>query len=142
MFSSGGSLRGCVVLIKITPMKTITFSALLLLATISFSSFIVSQKEGITKVSGIETFRVHRQGKEISLTWSASGSPVSFKVERSEDGEFFSPIHTAQNNGARTYKFNDGSFFPGTIYYRIVCIYADGSEDCSAVQSIRVMQRG
>lgn len=123
-------------------MKTITFSALLLLATISFSSFVVSQKENITKVTGIETFRVHRQGKEISLTWSASGSPVSFKVQRSEDGEFFNTIHEAGNNGARQYKFNDGSFFPGTIYYRIVCIEADGSEECSAVQSIRIVQRG
>jgi hypothetical protein len=123
-------------------MKTITFSALLLLATISFSSFVVSQNETTKKVAGIETLRIHRQGKEISLTWSASGSPVSFRVERSEDGEFFNTIHTAEHNGARNYKFNDGSFFPGTIFYRVVCVHADGSEECSAVQSIRILQRG
>jgi hypothetical protein len=124
-------------------MKTITLSALLLLATISFSSFVVSNNtNSVSKVTGIETFRVHRQGKEISLTWSASGSAAGFRVERSEDGEFFSPIYSTENNGARNYKYKDGSFFPGTLHYRIVCVNTDGSEECSAVQVIRIMQRG
>ncbi len=124
-------------------MKTITLSALLLLATISFSSFVVSnQTNGVSKVSGIETFRVHRQGKEISLTWSASSNAASFRVERSEDGEFFNSIYSTPGTGARSYKFNDGGFFPGMIYYRIVCLNTDGTEECSAVQSIKIMQRG
>ena len=124
-------------------MKTITLPALLLLATISFSSFISSNPtDCASKLNGIETFRVHRQGKQISLTWSASGSATMFKVERSEDGEFFEPIYTASSNGSRSYQYKDASFFPGTIHYRIVSIYADGSEECSAVQVIRLMQRG
>ena len=122
-------------------MKTITFSALLLLATISFSSFVASNStSSVNKVSNIETFRVHRQGKEISLTWS--GSAASFRVERSEDGEFFETIYSTENNGARNFKYKDGTFFPGTIHYRIVCQNSDGSEECSAVQVIRITQRG
>lgn len=124
-------------------MKTITFSALLLLATISFSSFVGYDNVGsASKVSGIETFRIHRQGKEISLTWSASGSAAMFRVERSEDGEFFEPIYSTEFNGARAYKYRDGSFFPGTIHYRIVCINTDGSEEYSVVEVIRITQRG
>lgn len=124
-------------------MKTITFSALLLLATISFSSFQeTAPTTAVSKVFGIETFRIHRQGKEISLTWSASGSAAMFRVERSEDGDFFETIYATENNGARTYKYKDGSFFPGTIYYRIVCVNADGSEECSAVEVIKILQRG
>lgn len=124
-------------------MKTITFSALMLLAIIAFSSFVApNNTSSVSKVSGIETFRVHRQGKEISLTWSASGAAVMFKVERSEDGEFFDSIYSTENNGSRVYKYKDGSFFPGTIHYRIVCVYADGSEECSAVQVIKITQRG
>lgn len=124
-------------------MKTIIVPALLLLLTISFSSFgISSHGNHVDKVNGIETFRVHRQGKEVSLTWSASGSAVKFRVERSEDGEFFESIYSTENNGARNFKYNDAGFFPGTIHYRIVCINADGSEECSAVQAIRIMLRG
>ncbi|HVG13649.1 MAG TPA: hypothetical protein VM935_01775 [Chitinophagaceae bacterium] len=123
-------------------MKMITLSALLLLATISFSSFIVSQKANKNKPAGVEAFGVHRQGKEISLIWSAPASSVSFKIERSEDGEFFNPIHTARSNGAKSYKFSDATFFTGNNYYRIVYINADGSEQRSAVQSIRIEQRG
>jgi hypothetical protein len=119
-------------------MKMITLSALLLLATISFSSFIVSQKANNNKPAGFGAFEVHRQGKEISLTWSAPASSVSFKVERSEDGEFFNLIHSARSNGSKNYRFNDGSFFTGTHYYRIVYIGADGSEKRSAIQHIDI----
>jgi hypothetical protein len=124
-------------------MKTITFSALLLLATISFSSFEVpSLTNSVSKVTGIDNFRVHRQGRDISLTWSCSGPAQTFVVERSEDGEFFDPIHSTDNIGARSYKHLDGTYFPGTIYYRIACVYADGTKHYSAVRAIKILQRG
>jgi hypothetical protein len=123
-------------------MKTITFSALLLLATISFSSFVLSSNVKPASVKTVDSFRIHRQGKEIALIWSASGAADHFKVERSEDGEFFNTIDNVGANGARSYKYNDGSYFPGMIYYRITCVNSDGSEECSAVQSIRIVQRG
>ena len=125
-------------------MKTITLSALLLVATISLSSFVISNKETKATVStskGPGILRLHRQGSAISLTWSSDDHAASFKVERG-DGEFFETLTTVENTGARSNKFKDSDFFPGTIFYRIVCVDAEGNELCTHTEVIKITQRG
>jgi hypothetical protein len=125
-------------------MKTITLSALLLVMTISLSSFVLSNNETKATVStskGPGVLRVHRQGAAISLTWSDDAHAASFKVERG-DGEFFETLTTVENTGARSNSYRDSDYFPGTIYYRIVCVDADGNELCSHTDVIKITKRG
>ena len=125
-------------------MKTITLSALLLVMTISFSSFVISNKEAKATVStskGPGVLRVHRQGAAISLTWSDDAHAASFKVQRG-DGDFFETLTTVENTGARSNKYKDSDYFPGTIYYRIVCVDADDNELCTHTDVIKITQRG
>jgi hypothetical protein len=125
-------------------MKTITLSALLLVMTISLSSFVLSNNETKATVStskGPGVLRVHRQGAAISLTWSDDAHAASFKVERG-DGEFFETLTTVANEGARSNSYKDSDYFPGTIYYRIVCVDADGNELCNHTDVIKITKRG
>ena len=125
-------------------MKTITLSALLLVMTISLSSFVISNKEAKSTVStskGPGVLRVHRQGTAISLTWSDDAHAASFKVQRG-DGDFFETLTTVENTGARSNKYKDSDYFPGTIYYRIVCVDADGNDLCTHTDVIKITQRG
>ena len=125
-------------------MKTITLSALLLVVTISLSSFVISNKvvNGTTVAAkGPGFLRIHRQGAAINLTWSNASNAVAYRLERG-DGEFFEEITTVENAGARSNSYKDFDYFPGTIYYRVVCINADGSEECSNTEVIKITKRG
>jgi hypothetical protein len=125
-------------------MKTITLSALLLVMTISLSSFVLSNNETKATVStskGPGVLRVHRQGAAISLNWSDDAHAASFKVERG-DGEIFEQLDEVPNTGARSYQYKDSDYFPGTIYYRIVCVDADGNELCNHTDVIKITKRG
>ena len=125
-------------------MKTITLSALLLVMTISLSSFVLSNNETKATVStskGPGVLRVHRQGAAISLTWSDDAHAASFKVQRG-DGDFYETLTTVENEGARSYHYKDSDYFPGTIYYRIVCVDADGNELCTHTDVINITKRG
>jgi hypothetical protein len=125
-------------------MKTMTLSALLLVITISLSSFVVSNKEAKATVStskGPGPLRVHRQGAAISLTWSDHAHAAAFEVQRG-DGDFFETLITVPNTGARSNKYKDSEYFPGTIHYRVVCIDADENELCTHTDVIKITQRG
>ena len=125
-------------------MKTITLSALLLVMTISLSSFVISNQEAKSTVStskGPGVLRVHRQGAAISLTWSDDAHAASFKVQRG-DGDFFETLTTVENTGARSNSFKDSDYFPGTLYYRVVCVDADENVLCTLTDVITVTKRG
>jgi hypothetical protein len=126
-------------------MKTMTLSAVLLVLTISLSSFVLSNKETkattVSASKGPGPLRIHRKGAAISLTWSDDAHAASFKVQRG-DGEFFENLDEIPNTGARSYKYEDHTAFPGTNYYRIVCVDADGNELCTYTDVIKITQRG
>ena len=126
-------------------MKTITLSALLLVMTISLSSFVISNQEAKSTVStskGPGVLRVHRQGAAISLTWAADNAhAASFKVQRG-DGDFFETLTTVENTGERSNKYKDSDYFPGTLYYRVVCVDADENVLCTHTDVITVTKRG
>jgi hypothetical protein len=127
-------------------MKTITFSTLLLVIVIATSSFVISNQH-ITKEASAQgkpgnTLRIHRQGKGIALAWGASGRASEFMIQRSGDGgEFFDDVAIVPCTGASNYKYIDYEFFPGDIAYRVITILSDGSQEVSAVASIRYVQR-
>lgn len=123
-------------------MKTVTLSALLLVVTISLSSFVLSSQASNETASakGPGVLRVHRQGSAISLTWADDSHAAAFKVERG-DGEFFEELTTVENTGARRYNYKDSNYFPGTIYYRVVCVDGSGNELCSHMDVIKITQR-
>ena len=77
----------------------------------------------------------------ISLTWSDDAHAASFKVQRG-DGEFFETLGTVENTGARSNKFKDSDYFPGTLYYRVICVDADDNELCTHTDVITVTKRG
>lgn len=125
-------------------MKTITLSALLLVATISLSSFIISNKETNSTTAaakGPGMLRVHRQGSAISLTWSNSANAVEYRIERSNDGQYFDIVDELPNNGNRSTNYKDASFFPGVLHYRVISISADGTEEPSNTAVINFRQR-
>lgn len=125
-------------------MKTITLSALLLVITISLSSFVLSNKETKTKeavTKGPGVLRVHRQGASISINWANNANAAAFQVDRG-DGEFFETLTTVENTGARSNNYKDSDYFPGTIYYRIVCLDAEGNSLCEHTDVIKITKRG
>jgi hypothetical protein len=125
-------------------MKTVTLSALLLVVTISLSSFVLSSKDTngtVATAKGPGMLRAHRQGAAISLTWSNSANAVEYKIERSNDGLFFDFVDQVPNSGKRSNNYKDTNFFPGTLYYRVICINEDGSEECSNIEVLNVRQR-
>ena len=90
-------------------------------------------------------FRIHHQSKKYVVLNQGITSPAgvsSFRVERSYDGEFYDVISEPACNSSTRFSWKDEGIFPGTIYYRIGCVMNDGSCHYSAIETIRVVQRG
>lgn len=126
-------------------MKTF-LSYIAVAALIITSSFTVNQQKQLNQrtTSCFSHFNAHRAGKaNIELTWAVSSPDVvQFSVERSYDGDFFENISSANFNGSASYRFKDVGVYPGVIYYRITAVKADGSTECSSVESVRIVQHG
>ena len=126
-------------------MKTF-LSYIAVVALIITSSFTVNQQKQLNQrtTSCFSHFNAHRAGKaSIELTWAVSSPDVvQFSVERSYDGDFFENLSTPAFNGSASYKYKDVGVYPGVIYYRITAIKADGSSECSSVESVRIVQHG
>ena len=126
-------------------MKTL-ISYSVIAALILMSSFTLHEQNELNKKNSQECFntlRIHRQAKNVVTTWSVNTNDViMFHVERSYDGEFFEDAGTVDYNGNSNYKYKDLNVFPGLIYYRIKAVKTDGTTENSAVESIRIMQRG
>ena len=125
-------------------MKTFISYAFVALFFIGFaSSFSTAAKFESTvlckKTTGFDYFRAHRQANGAALSWSAPDA-VAFKIERSYDGEFFDEVATVEASAA-AHKFNDKDVFPGTIYYRVGAVKADGSVEYSDVATVRIVKR-
>jgi hypothetical protein len=91
------------------------------------------------KTTGFDYFRAHRQANGVALSWSAADA-VAYKIERSYDSEFFDEVATVAAGGAAALKFNDENVFPGTIFYRVGAVKADGSIEYSAIESVRIVK--
>lgn len=86
--------------------------------------------------------RAHRQGSAVALSWSSAAQGVDhFRIERSYDGEFFDFVSNAPALSG-TSRFKDVEVFPGTIYYRVIAVDANGSETSSPIVAVRLVRRG
>ena len=123
-------------------MKTL-ISYVALAALILTSSFTIDTQQKLNQqLPCFNYLRAHRQAKNVAMTWGINSSDVvQFAVERSYDGDFYDNVGTVNQNGSRSYKFTDLSVFPGTIYYRITAVKADGTTECSPIVSVRIVQR-
>jgi hypothetical protein len=128
-------------------MKTL-LSYLAVAALIIASSFTVNQQHQLNQRqapgSCFGRFNAHRAGKaNIELSWNiTSGEIAQFVVERSYDGEFFDEVNSVNFNGSSAYKYKDNGVYPGMIYYRITAVKADGTTECSPVETVRIVQHG
>ncbi len=95
-------------------------------------------------VQGFGYFRIHRQASDVSLNWGISdpSSVVSFRIERSFDGDWFFEIDEVNcSPGNATYKYRDTGAFPGYLYYRVIAHLADGTTINSDVEMIRIVSK-
>ena len=119
--------------------------------TIAFLSFIMLTTSAVAtqlptstptaSTSCFKSFRIHRQGNGVALTWEPATQVQQFLIERSYDGEFFETVTGVGCNGTSIHRFIDENVFPGYIHYRITAVNADGSSEASPVQMIRIVQR-
>ena len=128
-------------------MKTLISLAFLSMIAITTSAVgtteSTSQLSSVTVTNGFKFFRAHRQGPGVALSWANMASDVvSFKVERSYDGEYFDVVSEAGCNGNAMHKFADNDVFPGIVYYRIIAVKANGAEEISTIESVRIVRRG
>ena len=132
-------------------MKTISaiFFMLLVASVVGNSTSANTSKNQIAQVfPGASSFNfgklnAHRQGKGIALAWNmVNNTGIScFVIERSYDGEWFEEVGQVSCEATNRYKFHDGSVYPGYLYYRIIAIMEDGTEDVSATEVVRIVSR-
>ena len=89
-------------------------------------------------------FRAHRQGSGVTLNWgmSSMADVDYFRIERSDNGEFFNYFLELPNNGSNRQSWRDGSVFPGYNHYRVVYVMNDGTEIYTETKTVRIVQHG
>lgn len=89
------------------------------------------------------SINVHRSTRYgVSINWTTASPEIAgFIIERSYDGYFFEEICQMPCEGQSRYRFQDSGVYPGYLYYRVVAVMSDGSEECSATEVVRIVQR-
>ena len=106
------------------------------------------QLSTVKPVSGFDFVRAHRQGKGVTLTWAySSEGVVGFTVQRTYEDPtdpyaVWEDATSIGFNAARSYKYNDIAVYPGSIHYRVVAQYADGSSVVSETVSVKIVSKG
>lgn len=118
-------------------MKTLILSAMLLIGASTFTTTTFAQKSS-AGTSCFDVFRLHRQSKNTVLTWAVSTPDVvQYEIQVSYDGTYFTQVgYVPAVAGTNSYK---DSPYAGTIYYRIRAIKADGTDEMSGTESVRIV---
>lgn len=128
-----------------TLISYVAFAALVLMSsfTIDTQQKLNQQTQQSAPTSCFNYFRIHRQAQGVAMTWATSANDiVQFVVEKSYDDYYYESAGTVnQNSNNGSFKFVDNAVFPGYVYYRIMAIKADGSVECSPVESVRIVKR-
>ena len=104
----------------------------------TLSSLIPNNPLPVTLVS----FKGHPAGDHVQLNWQTASEVNTdhFVVERSRDGAHFAPVATVKAKGNPTdvqrYGVRDTSPLPGTSYYRLKIVDADGRFQYANVISV------
>ena len=99
------------------------------------------QPSKVFSVNNFGSLNVHRQHNNAALSWTFNSTDVSgFIIKRSYDGSMFSTVgQQAASNGHWT-KFVDATVEPGTVYYKVVAVMRDGSQEESPVADVRIVR--
>ena len=127
-----------------TLISYVAFAALVLMSsfTIDTQQKLNQQSSQSAPSSCFNYFRLHRQAQGVAMTWATSDNQiVQFVVEKSYDDYYYESAGAVNNNNNGSFKFVDNDVFPGFVYYRIMAIKADGSVECSPVESVRIVKR-
>jgi hypothetical protein len=127
-----------------TLISYVAFAALVLMSsfTIDTQQKLNQHSQPASVTSCFNYFRVHRQAQGVAMTWSTTANDiVQFVIEKSYDDYYYEAAGSVNSNNSRSFKFVDNAVFPGYVYYRIMAIKADGSVECSPVESVRIVQR-
>ncbi len=122
----------------------LTGGVLLSANAIDLSTNPPTKKEISKKENPFAFFNAHRQGRStIGLMWrfKPASSVLSFRIERSYDGEFFNPVLDILNGNQARLSWKDNNVLPGYVYYRIVANLSDGTSVTSNVEIVRIVQK-
>ena len=96
----------------------------------------------VFSVNNFGSLNVHRQQNSAAVNWIFNSTNVSgFIVQRSYDGSYFSPICQQGKSNGHWNKFLDTTVEPGTIYYKVIAVMDDGSNEESPVAEVRIVRR-
>ena len=130
-----------------TYMKTKLTSLLLIVVVSSTTMSFTNQQKlnvAITKAvmaGNFGSFNVHRMHNSAALRWGFNSTEVSsFIIQRSYDGTYFSTIDQQAPATDHWNKYTDNTVEPGFIYYRLIAVMNDGSEEYSAVEMLRIVR--
>ena len=127
-----------------TLISYVAFAALVLMSsfTIDTQQKLNQQTTESAPTSCFNYFRIHRQAQGVAMTWATSATDiVQFVVEKSYDDYYYESAGAVTSSNHGSFKFVDNAVFPGYVYYRIMAIKADGSVECSPVESVRIVKR-
>jgi len=95
----------------------------------------------VFSVTNFGNFNVHRQHNSAALSWIFNSTEVSrFIIQRSYDGIYFNTIAQQNLSSGHWNKFLDTTVEPGTIYYKIIAVMNDGSQEHSPVADVRIVR--
>lgn len=112
-----------------------------------FSGFYLSAALATVLPISIEYFKgVQTENKHV-LSWKAncSSASVTFEIQRSTDGQYFTPINNITASQARCsqpFDFTDDHPVNGINYYRIKIIDIDGKSSYSNIISLTLKTKG
>ena len=92
-------------------------------------------------VNNFGNVNAHRQHNSAALSWTFNSPDVSgFVIKRSYDGTMFSTVGTQAVGSGHWTKYCDATVEPGTIFYKIVAVMKDGSQEESPVAEVRIVR--
>ena len=135
---------------KSIPMKSKLVSAFFALVLVASTTDLSAGVIPSTKTVPVQTFnssfgsfRAHRDGKGITLSWStATPQDIdAFEVEWSYDGEFYECVASASCDNSTRFKFAHANAIAGYNYYRVAAHKKDGTVEYSQVEVVRIVSR-
>jgi len=95
----------------------------------------------VFSVNNFGSINVHRQHNNASLSWTYNSTDVSgFVIKRSYDGAWFETVGQQASGGGHWTKYVDATVEPGTVFYKVVAVKKDGSQEESPVAEVRIVR--
>ena len=132
--SSGNSLASC---------RGLSNGATAGSAGVGLTSYVLPQSTANTCValalSPLNYFTAREEGVGVLLSWgvNASSGIASFTIERSVDQSHFISLATIDvSDSSLTYEYTDPTDLPGTVFYRLAWVDAQGLTGYSSIVAI------